>query len=126
VRLSLLVIALALIGCSNDSDRSSRSVVSRIECDADDLQMVGLDSPVLGDLDGTTGYFSMCDFQHEEVYAQSNRVAARPIEVFADAHRTHAVAWLYPDCGSPNGLVLPGKSPPCESVQLTEQTLAQS
>jgi hypothetical protein len=119
VRLSLLAGALVLIGCSNDSDQSSRSVVSRIECAADELQMVGLDSPVLGNLDGTTGYFSMCDFQQEEMYAQSNRVAARPIEVFADAHRTHAVAWLYPDCGSPNGLVLPGESPPCVSAQLS-------
>jgi hypothetical protein len=117
VRLRLLVVALVLIGCSNDSDRSSHSVVSRADCAADELQMVGLDSAALGDLNGTTGYFSMCDYQQEEMYAQANQVAARPIEVFADLERTHAVAWLYPDCGSPKGLAPPGAPQPCNSAQ---------
>ncbi len=73
-------------------------------------------------LTGSTAYFSMCDYQHEQFSAQRERHPARPVELFAEASREHVIAWLYPDCGSPPGLVRRGDSQPCSSMQTARVT----
>ena len=108
---------LAIAGCSSSSVGSAE--IARGGCTRTQLPAVDLPA---GITPTNVGYFAECDASEARAGAPLGS-PWQPIEVYDDPVGTKVIAWWYQDCGSPGGIVGPGKARPiCASSGVAATT----